>query len=119
MTFREIELKDIQDIFEVRLSTRENSVDLEYLSKIGITPKSISDGLSGPLKGWLCEVSGKTVGFSLGNKETAEMIVIAILPEYEKKGIGKQLMKLIQDWLWSCGHEEIWLLANPYPTVRE
>ena len=118
MIFREIESKDIQNTFDVRLSTRENSVTLKYLAKIGITPKSIADGLACPLKGWLCEVSGKVVGFSLGNKETGEMMVVAVLPEYEKMGIGKKLMELICDWLWSCGRNEIWLLATPDTKLR-
>ena len=95
MVFRDIEPKDIQDLFEVRLSTNENQVTSEYLTGIGITPKSIADGLTGPLKGWLCEVSGKVVGFSLGNEDTGEMMVVAVLPEYEEMGIGKKLMELI------------------------
>ncbi len=118
MIFREIESKDIPDIFDVRLLTNENQVTSEYLAGIGITPKSIADGLADPLKGWLCEVSGKVIGFSLGNKETGEMMVVAVLPEYEKRGIGEKLMELIQHWLWSCGHDEIWLLATPDPKLR-
>jgi len=118
MIYREIESKDIQDLFEVRLSTDENQVTSEYLAEIGITPRSIAEGLAGPLKGWLCEASGKVVGFSLGNRETGEMMVVAVLPEYEKKGIGKKLMELIQNWFWSCGHDEIWLLATPDPKLR-
>ena len=27
-------------------------------------------------------------------------------------------MELIQDWLWTCGHDEIWLLATPDPKLR-
>jgi ribosomal protein S18 acetylase RimI-like enzyme len=118
MIFREIGSKDIQDLFEIRLSTEENQVTFEYLAGIGITPKSIADGLAGPLKGWLCEVSEEVVGFSLGNKETGEMMVVAVLPEYENMGIGKKLMELIQDWFWSCGHDEIWLLATADPELR-
>ena len=118
MIFREIESNDIPGLFDVRLSANENQVTSEYLAGIGITPKSIADGLAGPLKGWLCEVSGKVVGFSLGNKETGEMMVVAVLPEYEEMGIGKKLMKLIQEWLWACGHDEIWLLATPDPKLR-
>ena len=118
MIFRTIESKDIHDLFEVRLSTNENCVSLDTLAKMGITPESIADGLSGPLKGWLCEISGNVVGFTLGNKETGEMMVVAVLPEYERRGIGKQLMMLITDWLWSCGQETPWLLANTDPNVR-
>ncbi len=118
MIFREIESKDVQGLFDVRLSINENQVTLDYLAGIGITPKSITDGLAGPLNGWLCEVSRKVMGFSLGNKETGEMMVVAVLPEYEKMGIGKKLMELIQDWLFSYDHDEIWLLATPEPELR-
>ena len=91
MVFRGIESDDIQSLFDVRLSTNENRVTLEYLAGIGITPKSTADGLAGPLKGWLCEVSGKVVGFSLGNGETGEMMVVAVLLGYEKRVLGKSL----------------------------
>jgi len=107
MTFREIEARDIPKLFKVRTSTRENRMTMEALAETGINPESTSDALSVNIAGWLCEVSGKIVRFSMGNKTTGEMLVVAVLPEYESRGIGKRLMELIQQWLLSNGHTEI------------
>lgn len=43
---------------------------------------------------------------------------MAVLPDYEDRGIGKTVLASVRDWLFGQGHEEIWLLANPDPKVR-
>jgi ribosomal protein S18 acetylase RimI-like enzyme len=118
MTFRAIEARDVPELFKVRISTRENRMTMEALGGMGITHDSTIKALSVSVAGWLCEVSGKIVGFSMGNKNTVEMLVVAVLPEYENAGIGKRLMELLQKWLFAHGHEELWLLENPDPKVR-
>ena len=45
----------------------------------------------------------------MGNRNAGEMWVIAVLPEFEGRGIGKRLLHLVENWLWSCGWKEIWL----------
>jgi GNAT superfamily N-acetyltransferase len=45
-------------------------------------------------------------------------LVIALLPEAENKGVGRRLMKLAQEWLFSKGHQELWLMENPEPSIR-
>jgi ribosomal protein S18 acetylase RimI-like enzyme len=36
------------------------------------------------------------------------MWVIAVLPEYEGKGIGRKLLELVQDWLFES-NDKLWL----------
>ena len=45
-------------------------------------------------------------------------MVLAVLPEYEARGIGSRLLTLVVEWLRSCGHDRIWLAASPKPEVR-
>ena len=118
MKIREVEKSDIKEILNIRVSTKENHFSMDDLAEVGVTPQSVSEWLDGSIKGWICEISGKPVGFTLGDGATAEMLVIAIYPEYEKLGIGKKLITQIQDWLWSFGHKELWLWSNPDSTVR-
>jgi len=118
MKFREITKSDIDDILNIRVSTIENHFSLEDLTQIGITPQSVSQWLDGSIKGWLCEISNKNVAFAMGDGATGEVLVIAINPGFEKQGIGKKLMILLQDWLWSFGHKELWLWSNPDAKVR-
>jgi len=84
----------------------------------GITPRSLSEAMKSHVKGWLCEDSGTVVGFAMGDLSSGEVQVVAVRPEYEGKGIGGNLLMRVQSRLFSEGHEEIWLLANPDPNIR-
>ena len=68
--------------------------------------------------GWLCEDSGEVVGFSMGDRSSGEVQVVAVHPEHEGSGIGKALLDEVKSWLFSSGHKEIWLGANPDPGIR-
>ena len=118
MVIREIIKSDIDEVLAVRTSTIENSFSLNDLADIGITKQSVSDWLDGSVRGWLCEIPGKIVGFTMGDSITGEILVIAIHPEYEKLGIGKVLMTHVQNWLWSFGHKSLWLWSNPDDSIR-
>lgn len=110
---------DLPATFEVRLSTVENAITMEELERdYGITPQSLSEAMASHVKGWLCEDSGTVVGFSMGDLSNGEVLVVAVHPDYEGNGIGKTLLLQVQDWLFSQGHEQIWLRANPDPKIR-
>ena len=68
--------------------------------------------------GWLCEEGREVVGFSMGDKFNGEVQVVAVRAEFEGQGIGKTLLDFVRTWLFSEGHDEIWLYSNPDPTVR-
>ena len=118
MIIREITAEDIEYLFDLRSQTRENSMSRAELAAIGITPASITAGLETSLKGWLCVVDDTVAGFTLGDSSTGEMMVIAVHPEYEGRGVGRELMARVQSWLFSCGHTELWLSEFPDPALR-
>lgn len=113
MQYKEIGYNDIPCLFEIRSNTRENRLSLEQLTTCGITTEFIRIALSANMKGWLCEIDGKSVGFAMGNKDNGEIFVVAILPEYESRGIGKRLLRLVEEWLHTQGHKELWLTTSP------
>jgi GNAT superfamily N-acetyltransferase len=47
-----------------------------------------------------------------------EFWVIAVLPEYEGRGIGSKLLNLAENWLWEIGWKEIWLWTSPDSRLR-
>ncbi|MCG8593495.1 MAG: GNAT family N-acetyltransferase, partial [Kiloniellales bacterium] len=53
-----------------------------------------------------------------GDRSKGEVQVVAVLPDYEGRAIGKNLLDRVTAWLFSEGHQEIWLLSNPDPDVR-
>ena len=118
MQYREMRQEDIAAIFRVRTSTRENRMTMEELANLDITAESVSQALNIMTKGWVCEEAGKILGFTVGDGDIGEMLVVAVLPEAEGRGIGRQLMGLVQNWLFSNGHQELWLMENPEPTLR-
>jgi len=118
MNFRIIESGDITRCIWIRTSVRENRFSLEALAKAGITEESVTKMLGTTHQGWVCEVDGQLVGFSMGNKSTGEFWVVAVLPEYEGQGIGRRLTELTQDWLWASGCREIWLWTSVDTSTR-
>jgi len=118
MRLREIERTDIKDILDIRVSTIENHFSMTDLAEVGVTQESIAKWLEGSVKGWVCEISGEPAGFALADSKTAEVLVVACYPKYERRGIGKALMLKVHEWLWSFDHNEIWLWSDPDPGIR-
>jgi ribosomal protein S18 acetylase RimI-like enzyme len=118
MTFREIIVADVPDLFPVRVATRENTLSLQELHALGITIDSVRKQIASTHRGWLCEVNNRVIGFSMGNRQTGEMWVIAVLPEFEDMGVGSRLLMLVEEWLWSEGWQEIWLTTDINTKLR-
>ena len=118
MNFRAMEPCDIRRCIEVRTLVRENRYSPEALHREGITEESVAGMLATTHKGWVCEVDGQVVGFSMGNRSTGEFWVIAVLPEYEGRGIGRKLMDLAVQWLRASGWGEVWLWTSPDTSTR-
>ena len=119
LRYRKITVEDLPAVFSVRLSTIENAITMKELEEdYGITPHSLAEAMRSHVSGWLCEDSGIVVGFSMGDRSNGEVLVVAVLPEYEGNGIGKALLSQVQNWLYSAGYREIWLCSNRDPNLR-
>jgi ribosomal protein S18 acetylase RimI-like enzyme len=116
--FREIDAADIPALFYVRTRTRENSYTLEELHALGITAENVAERLATSCKGWLCTHAGMVVGFCMADRSTGELWVIAVLPEYEGRGIGNTLMRLAEEWLWEQGWSRAWLTTDIDTALR-
>ena len=114
LIFRETLRSDIEGLFSVRARTRENPISKEQLASLGITAESIAKQMaSGRMKGWVCLDSSSTlVGFCNGDAETGEVLVLAVLPDYEGRGIGTHLLSRVVEWLRSVGSHTIWLAGH-------
>ncbi len=118
MTYREIAAGDIPALFHVRTRTRENTYTTDELRALGITADSVREKLAATFKGWLCVEAGETVGFSMADRATGELWVVAVLPEHEGRGIGGRLMGLAEAWLWSAGCARAWLTTDVDTSLR-
>ncbi len=119
LVYREMTVLDLPAVFELRVATRENAVTMQELEEdYGITPRSLAEAMATHVRGWLCEDAGLAVGFAMGDRAKGEVQVVALRPSHERRGIGKRLLHKVTSWLFAEGHEEIWLLSNPDPSIR-
>jgi GNAT superfamily N-acetyltransferase len=119
LAFRRTQPSDVEELFSIRARTRENPISKDRLASLGITPESSAATIaSGRMRGWVCLDGANPVGFCNGDSETGEVLVLAVLPEYEGRGIGKRLLSYVIEWLRSVGFSKIWLAATPDPRIR-
>jgi GNAT superfamily N-acetyltransferase len=116
--FRELTAADVPELFLVRPRTRENAMTLGELRRLGIDPQSVTASLDKSTRGWVCDDDGRIVAFSMADRATAEFLVIAVLPEYEGKGVGGRLMALAEEWLAASGCTRAWLTTDIDATLR-
>ncbi len=117
--YRRTQPQDIHQLFDVRASTRENPISSERLATLGITPDSTKEALgNGDAVSWVCIAEDRVVGFCTGDVHSGEVLVLAVLPEFEGQGIGKTLLLKVTDELLRYNHESLWLAADSNPRVR-
>lgn len=110
---------DVTECLVVRGRTRQNPASEEFLRSIGITPESWQENIrTGALPGHVCSVDGNIVGFCFGMRDTGEIQVVAILPEFENRGIGRELLDRTCRELAQLGHARLFLGCSPDPASR-
>lgn len=119
MIFRPTEPDDMDALFDVRSRTRENPLSREELAGWGFTPEGTRRAFAaGECIGWVCEDGGNIVGFCSGDTTTGEIIVVAVLPDHERRGIGIGLLERVVGTLVAKGLHSFWLACSPDPRIR-
>jgi ribosomal protein S18 acetylase RimI-like enzyme len=119
LNVREICERDIEELFVVRAATRQNAMSKEQLARMGITPASIAESLTaGRSKGWVGVSESRIVGFCMGDSGKGEVLVLAMLPDFEGRGIGATLLSRVVEWLRSFNPARVWLSASSDPATR-
>ncbi|MEM1427696.1 MAG: GNAT family N-acetyltransferase [Cyanobacteria bacterium P01_H01_bin.130] len=121
MLLRTVESTDvdaIESMFDIRCSVKENYQSREEIAELGITPESIAQMLATDCRAWLAQLNGQSIGLAIANATEATILGLFVLPEFEGQGAGRALMHAAENWLWSTGLDEIWLLTGNDPTLR-
>lgn len=107
--FREATIDDIKEIFVVRYSVKEN-----VLRETDLVDEKICESyLTERGKGWVCEMDGEIVGFAIADLKDNNIWALFLKPEYEQRGIGRQLHANMLDWYFSKTSKTVWLGTNP------
>lgn len=100
--------KDIEAIFAIRTSVKENHLSREQLTEMGITSEIIRDTILTAPCLWIAEVDGTPVGFSMADLEEGSVFAMFLFPEFEGLGLGRRLMEKVEETLFKH-HPKIWL----------
>ncbi len=101
---------DAGECIALRGRTRENAISAATLASLGITAESWADDIeTGRLPGDVCIDNDRIVGYCFGYKHTGEVVVLAVLPRYEGRGIGKALLLQVVEELLSLGYRRLFL----------
>ena len=105
MIFREATVNDIDNYMIVRMAVTEN-----VLNNPALVPREDNvDYLTKYGKGWVCEMNGQIVGFSIVGLVQRNVWALFVMPAFEGKGIGGKLHDMMMDWYFTQTGETIWL----------
>jgi GNAT superfamily N-acetyltransferase len=117
--YRSAASSDATEVITLRGQTRENAVSVSGLASLGITAESWGKKIeAGDLSGHVCTDNGRIVGYCFGDKHAGEILVLALLPEYESRGIGRTLLSRVAKDLWSVGFKRLFLGCSRDPSSR-
>lgn len=110
---------DAAECVDLRGRTRENAFSAAQLAALGITVDSWAEGIAqGELPGYVAEAEGRMVGYCFGDRDSGEIVVLALLPDWEGKGIGKCLLARMVDDFRRWGFQRLFLGCAADPAVR-
>jgi GNAT superfamily N-acetyltransferase len=109
MIFREALIADIPAIQVVRNSVKENMLS---------NPALVSDAdcelfLTVRGKGWVCEAEGRLAGFAIADLQDHNIWALFLHPDFEGRGIGKQLHTRMLNWYFNQTKQMLWLGTAP------
>ncbi|MBC6491388.1 GNAT family N-acetyltransferase [Flavihumibacter stibioxidans] len=115
MTFREATTSDIKEIQLVRNSVKENTLSDPNL----VSDQDCEAFITKRGKGWVCEIDGRIVGFSIVDCQENNIWALFLAPEFEKMGIGKKLHDMMLDWYFTQTNEPVWLGTSPHTRAEK
>jgi ribosomal protein S18 acetylase RimI-like enzyme len=119
LQFRAAAPDDAVECVRIRARTRENAIPEARLESAGITAASWARDIEdGSLPGFVCESEGTIVGYCFGARDTGEVVVLALLPEFECRGLGRLLLAMMVEALRGDGHRRLFLGCSPDASCR-
>jgi ribosomal protein S18 acetylase RimI-like enzyme len=119
LQFRSALPEDAGSCIDLRGKTRQNAFSAEALAAIGITLETWTEGIrTNQSPGHVCLADGAVVGMSFWDRASGEVLVVAVLPEFESLGIGKRLLENVLEDIRQAGFTRSFLGCNSDPASR-
>jgi len=105
---RQAQAGDVEAVNALRLRVRENILSRPQW----LTPERTLEAISETGRGWVWEEDGVILGFSVANARERNIWALFIEPGHEGLGIGRDLLEVAVQWLWSQSSRKIWLTTD-------
>ena len=99
---------DLPGLFRVRHAVSENRLFL-----LTMPDDQLIEALETTGRGWVIELDGVVVAFAIGDALTGTISALFVDPPHRGHGYGRRLHDTVVEWLWSQGHDRVWLNAQP------
>lgn len=114
---RRANVADIDTLFDIRTSVRENHLSREQLTELGITPAALVEAIEAAPCAWISEIDGIAAGFAMVDNAAGELFALFVRPQYEGLGIGRLLLAAAEEQLFG-EHASIWLVTDGGEGIR-
>ncbi|WP_447748271.1 N-acetyltransferase family protein [Pseudomonas nicosulfuronedens] len=108
---------DIDTLFDIRTSVRENHLSREQMAELGITPQVLAEAIAAGPCAWITEIDGVAGGFAMVDAAEGELFALFVRPECEGLGMGRLLLAAAEEQLFR-EHEHIWLVTDGGDGIR-
>ena len=109
MSIREATVEDVDEMFDIRVSVRENPSTRQQLHNLGIDEQAVAAAITAAGRGWIAEEEGRAVGFTIANRLEGSIFALYVRPEFEGRGHGDRLLQAAVRWLFSQKRERLTL----------
>lgn len=119
LTHRPARPEDAPACIALRGRTRQNAISATQLAAMGITADSWAEGIgSGATPGHLAFEGDTLAGYCFGDRDSGEVLVLALLPAFEGGGLGRDLLACVVQQLAGLGHRRLFLGCSTDPASR-
>lgn len=98
---------DLPGLLRVRRAVSENRQ-----TSLTLPDDQVIEALETTGRGWVIELDGVIVAFAIGDALTGSISALFVDPPHRGQGYGRRLHDIVVEWLWSQGHDRIWLNAE-------
>jgi GNAT superfamily N-acetyltransferase len=119
LTHRPAMPADAPACITLRGRTRQNAISAEALSAMGITAAGWAAAIgSGAAPGHVALQGDTLAGYCFGDRDSGEVLVLALLPAFEGRGLGRDLLGRVVAHLAALGHRRLFLGCSADPASR-
>lgn len=116
-TLRPASVSDIELLFDIRTSVKQNHLSREQMHEMGITAHTLGDAIRTSPCAWIAELAEEAAGFAMVDSEEGEVFALFVYPWHEGKGVGQLLLRQAEQALFQM-HPVIYLITDGDESMR-